>query len=373
MELGESRTILVIRVSDSRVLQIVARSLFLAIVIVTLPMLIPTIRSMSRMSESDINLLRSEALPVVFRDLADQGHLKNGDKGLVLSGRTDVEFGIFDGVESEVVKESDLPRQERIRDGVFDFVFASSLENGAFIDRVTKTGGLVVSDLTDYRSTDLFLGDFDYKIVYVRQFGSTVLGMKKVGPGKRGSSKAHFRNRRLLGSTPYARKLALKGLEDVMLEPPTEGNAKNFRYLPDLLGDDSLSGYEKRMFINVGSHDEKKHSLKWFLNNYPTKNHAFETYHLNVAAYRSRPRVSDWLIENVQEHDFVVMKAEAGAVEEMVERKAMHLVDELFLECRNQWRDGEDDTGKNTRAYWECLALYGRLIDAGVAVHQWWG
>ncbi|KAL9671461.1 hypothetical protein QQ045_009029 [Rhodiola kirilowii] len=345
-----SRAVLVIKVSDSRVLQIVARSLFLAIVIVTLPMIMPTIRAVSRVTEFELNQgtngIHLEALPVVIHELADQGHLKDGDKALVLS-RGEVELGGLDGHEVEIVMEDDFVCQDKIGDNVFDFVYASSLENGAFIDRVTKSGGLLVSALTDYQSTDLFLGEFDYKIVYVRQFGSTILGMKKLSSYPKYKTPS-FKNRRLLGLTSDVKKVALKGLEDVMLEPPTQAKpkslknmSKNFKYLPDLLGD-SLRGYRRRMFINVGSQDEKKRSLKWFQKNYPTRN---------------------------QENDFVVMKAEAEVVEEMIESKAMHLIDELFLECKNQWQDS-DDKNKNKRAYWECLTLYGRLNDAGVAVHQ---
>ncbi|CAM8994116.1 unnamed protein product [Rhodiola kirilowii] len=205
--LDESRTVLVIKVSDSRVLQIVARSLFLAIVIVTLPMIMPTIRAVSRVTEFELNQgtngIHLEALPFVIHELADQGHLKDGDKALVLS-RGEVELGGLDGHEVEIVMEDDFVCQDKIGDNVFDFVYASSLENGAFIDRVTKSGGLVVSALTDYQSTDLFLGEFDYKIVYVRQFSSTILGMKKVGLGKGRSS---------LSKTPSFKKPTTFGID----------------------------------------------------------------------------------------------------------------------------------------------------------------
>ncbi|KAK9266170.1 hypothetical protein L1049_000017 [Liquidambar formosana] len=83
--------------------------------------------------------------------------------------------------------------------------------------------------------------------------------------------------------------------------------------------------------------------------------------------------ISDWLKKNVREDEYVVMKAEAELVEDMIKAKAICLVDELFLDCKNQWQDGKKKNKKSRRAYWECLALYGRLRDEGVAVHQWWG
>ncbi|VFQ90388.1 unnamed protein product [Cuscuta campestris] len=81
--------------------------------------------------------------------------------------------------------------------------------------------------------------------------------------------------------------------------------------------------------------------------------------------------MSEWLRKNVEEKDYVVMKTVAEVAEEMVKSRAIRLVDELFLECKHQGikKGGE----KSRRAYWECLALYGMLRDEGVAVHQWWG
>lgn len=80
--------------------------------------------------------------------------------------------------------------------------------------------------------------------------------------------------------------------------------------------------------------------------------------------------MSEWLRKNVREEEYVVMKAEAEVVEEMLSSKAIGLVDELFLECGIK---GKQQGRKSRRAYWECLALYGMLRDEGVAVHQWWG
>lgn len=81
--------------------------------------------------------------------------------------------------------------------------------------------------------------------------------------------------------------------------------------------------------------------------------------------------MSDWLRKNVKEPDYVVMKAEAEVVEDMIKSKAINFVDELFLECKPEGHGGRKNMSK--RAYWECLALYGKLRDEGVAVHQWWG
>ncbi|KAJ6958817.1 hypothetical protein NC653_037160 [Populus alba x Populus x berolinensis] len=49
-------------------------------------------------------------------------------------------------------------------------------------------------------------------------------------------------------------------------------------------------------------------------------------------------------MKNVREDEFVVKKArEAEVAEEMIKRKAIGLVDELFLECNTQWQKREKE------------------------------
>ncbi|QCE00710.1 uncharacterized protein LOC114194233 [Vigna unguiculata] len=181
--------------------------------------------------------------------------------------------------------------------------------------------------------------------------------------------------RKLLGYVPEAKKAALQNLEDVLLEPPRAASGKSrvylkrTKYLPDLMGD-SLEGYPRRVFIDVGQKDAESGS-DWFRKKYPTRNKNFEMYKIEAVA-EGGPQIemSEWLRKNVKEEEYVVMKAEAEVVEEMMWSKAIRLVDELFLECKPQQGSAKR---KNRRAYWECLALYGKLRDEGVAVHQWWG
>lgn len=184
-----------------------------------------------------------------------------------------------------------------------------------------------------------------------------------------------FTQRKLLGYVPEAKKAALQNLEDVLLEPPRAASGKSrvylkrTKYLPDLMGD-SLEGYPRRVFIDVGQKDDGSGS-DWFRKRYPTRNTNFEIYKIEaVAEGGPQIEISDWLRKNVKEEEYVVMKAEAEMVEEMMWSKTITLVDELFLECKPQQGSAKS---KNRRAYWECLALYGKLRDEGVAVHQWWG
>lgn len=173
----------------------------------------------------------------------------------------------------------------------------------------------------------------------------------------------------------------------MLLEPPRAASGKSrvylkrTRYLPDLM-DDTLESYPRRVFIDVGLPEKDRGSgTDWFHKNYPTRNKNFEVYKIETVAEGSSAKgvpqieMSDWLRKNVKGEEYVVMKAEAEVVEEMMRSKAIMLVDELFLECKPHSKQGSEGNNnrRSRRAYWECLALYGKLRDQGVAVHQWWG
>ncbi|KAK2983158.1 hypothetical protein RJ640_018503 [Escallonia rubra] len=371
-----TNTILIIKLP---VLRIMSRSFFLAMAILTLPSIGSFLRGSSSDPVTDSEAASLEMLPLLFRDLFDEGLLKEGHKGLIItSGIVDLvdDLRILSDNDIDLIIESDLDRQNSVADDSLDVVFTSSFKDTKFIDRVLKIGGIAVTQLGNDPS-DEFQPHLNYKIVYLRRFDSTVVAMRKVGLMDDGLVNSSQKGR-LCGVTPEAKKEALKGLEDVLLEPPRRALArlidqsKKIKFLPDLLGD-SLESYEHRIFIS----DERNGAVEWFNENYPKRDQEFETYNLEIEM-RDMERVdknvvpvaigiSDWLTKNVREDDFVVMKAEAQVVEEMIEEKTICLVDELFLECRNQWQDGN-----SKRAYWQCLTLYGRLRDDGVAVHQWW-
>ena len=187
--------------------------------------------------------------------------------------------------------------------------------------------------------------------------------------------------RKMCGYTREAKKAALQQLEDVLLEPPRAASGKSRKYfkrtrfLPDLMAD-SLESYPRRVFIDVeSSGEEEGNGAKWFTEKYPTRNTHFEMYDVKLVAEEVEEKeeigISDWLRKNVKEEEYVVMKANAEVVEDMMKSNSIGLVDELFLECKCNL--GRSRRGNNSgRAYWECLALYGQLRDEGVAVHQWW-
>nr|GFD06582.1 uncharacterized protein [Tanacetum cinerariifolium] len=149
--------------------------------------------------------------------------------------------------------------------------------------------------------------------------------------------------------------------------------SKKLRYLPDLM-EDSLEDYLRLVFIDVNG------DVGWFTKNYPTRNKNFEIYQVETTIQEmngvedetdtfTETKITDWLKGNVNKGEYVVMKAEADVVEELINNNAIELVDELFMECKHQGKKCKECK----RPYWKCLALCGQLRDVGVAVHQWWG
>ncbi|PIA46474.1 hypothetical protein AQUCO_01500190v1 [Aquilegia coerulea] len=378
---------LVITIPHSRILKVLARSVLLALIIITFPSIESFIadssmnRSLDNVEINSVNPIDSILMPLLFQDLVNEGLFKLGGKSLfVTSGDYNVENSykenrqILIDNEIDLVSELDQERQSSIADNSFDFIISSGFQASEFIDRSVKMGGIVVSQLNNDPAA--FMKPSNYKIVYIRKFDTTVVAMRKIAalPDILNSPT----KRRLFGFESDAKRAALNGLEDVILEPPRGSSAfktysRKTKYLPELTGD-TLDGYKRRVFIDVSLPGKAGGSIEWFKKNYPTRNRVFDIFNIEMVAGESAlPQigVSDWLEKNVKKEEYVVMKAEADVVEEMISSKAINLVDELFLECKHQWQRGKKNKGK--RAYWECLALYGRLRDEGVAVHQWWG
>ncbi|KAJ9166485.1 hypothetical protein P3X46_021233 [Hevea brasiliensis] len=397
---------LIIKLPHSRLLRLFARSMVLALFFVTffmfrnifgafplisLPQPVVEPETANRYSTSvDLGLL-----PLLSRDLANEGLLKTGDKAVLLSNDNgndidhddaiDISHILNGNYDIDLISVSDFDRQSTILEESLDFVITYCFPGAQeFIDRTLKVGGIAVVQLNDNPSF-LLNKPSNYKIVYLRKFQPTVMAMRKTSYSSNNNLSAQ---RKLLAYRTEARKAALKNLEDVLLEPPRAASGKSrrylkkTRYLPDLMGD-SLEGYPRRVFIDVGLPEKEGGSgTGWFAKNYPTRNLDFDMYKIETVTEVSSGKevlqveevigMSGWLRKNVKEEEYVVMKAEAEVVEEMMESKAVRLVDELFLECRPRGHGGKGNNG-GRRAYWECLALYGRLRDEGVAVHQWWG
>lgn len=368
---SNSDTLLVIKLPTSIILRILSRSLFLIMGILVLP----SIQSFIVGSSSTLNdpekfgssMVDVDLVASLFRDLAKEGLVEKGDRALILSSEFEKfvdALGLFEVSEVDLVLESDLVYKSIISDELFDCILALGSRDIEFEDRVLKTGGLLVAKLSNDPS-NAFRRLPNYKIVYVRSFNSTIVAMEKMNSS---NQLVNIEKKVHICGQSETRKAALKGLEDALLEPSPSRElaewtyySKDIKFLADLL-ENSLESYSRRIFIT--DENESDGVLRWFHHNYPKKKQHFEGI--------TTGRLTDWIKRNVKEEDFVVVKAEALLVEEMIREKTICLVDELFLECKFQWQ-GVWEWNKGKRAYWECLALFGKLREEGVSVHQWWG
>ncbi|XP_019455629.1 PREDICTED: uncharacterized protein LOC109356654 [Lupinus angustifolius] len=345
-----------------------------------------------------------QLLSLFFRDLTSEGIMKKPQeqkqKVVFLSNENDnkkgQEFKVVNDYKMDHIPLNDLAKQNSLLDNTVDYIFTSNFPAASkFIDRTLKTGGVVTVIINNNPSAEFF-NPKNYKVLYMRRFGLIGVAMKKTGPEVTSVVADETTNlaaqRKILGYATEAKKAALQNLEDVLLEPPRSASGKSrkylkrTKYLPDLMGD-SLESYPRRVFIDVGlSEKDGGSGTDWFPKNYPTRNKNFEIYKIETVtgstSEKEVPQIemSDWLRKNVKEEEYVVMKSEAEVVEEMIRSKAIMLVDELFMECKPHSitkhsgdNAKEGNITRSRRAYWECLALYGKLRDEGVAVHQWWG
>ncbi|KAJ4753275.1 Peptide upstream ORF protein [Rhynchospora pubera] len=415
-KLGENR--IMSSFSAERIVRFVARTALITMILLSFPLLHSIIFSRSGVDNS-------LELQMLLNDLRQDGLFNSDDRAVFLGDSLSL---------LPFLKKNNLIPLSRkweliVPDHSVDFIVAADGfgdDSFGFIDRILRTQGIAVFQL----SSEPVKLPGNYRTVFMKKFESTAIAVKKIAQSAPGSATERATSRRLLAvpevkkqtldeldnvvfeapiespktevpevkkqtldeldnvvfeapiespktEVPEVKKQTLDELEDVLLEPPIKSrktkNSKRIKFLPMLIGD-SLENYPRRVFIDVGP-PKRADSKCWFKKNYPKGKLDFEMVRLDVGGSEekvpgeSAQGMSDWLRVNVKKEDYVVMKAEAGAVEEMLQGKAIGLVDELFLECKNQWFKGK----KSKRAYWECLALYGRLRDEGVAVHQWWG
>lgn len=354
-EIGmNSDSVFVIKVPDSRSLRVLSRSLFLAAVLLALPTIGAIIRAASYApplleAEADSDWLKN--LPLLLHDLMEEGLITQRHKGFVLaSAELDFDAGV------DLAAGADLPAHQ-----VFDYIYAASFSGIELVGAAVRDGGLAIAPLGGDLSAELSLLR-NFKVVYLRKLdGKTVVAMRKSA-----AANSAVRQEVLCGIAPEEKESALRGLEEVYLEPPRLSKTKksSFKFLPDLMKD-PLDEYERRIFIA----DDAK-ALDWLYKNYPMRGQEFQVYKMEVERELKLQEMG------VRVEDYVVMKAEARVVEEMMREKSLCMVDELFLECRGDEDEEEREGGGarrgRRRAYWECVALYGKIRDEGIAVHQWW-
>lgn len=214
-------TVLVFNFPDSKALRVMLRSVFLAIVLLSLACIRSIVRGSSAsflnidIDDYDLGSKNFEFLNLLFQDLGNEGLIKKGDKALLVGsgniGPVIASSKFFNDNEIHLVFKSDLGQLGSIADERFDFSFVSSSLDTKFVDHVVKVGGIVVIQLIGDIS-DTYEKPSNYKLEYLRRYNSTILAMRKTALAIElidSSAK-----RQLCQWTLEAKKAALKDLED---------------------------------------------------------------------------------------------------------------------------------------------------------------
>ncbi|KAL5197475.1 hypothetical protein ABZP36_000987 [Zizania latifolia] len=357
------------RASNGRLLPFVARApALLAVILLSLASLRLALSPASAMGESDSGELY---LPVRLAELSDRGYLRHGSR-VVFLGDAGWWAPFLERHRVVVIGAGQL---QEVADQSVDLVLldGDGVELG-LINRILKVGGVAAAFRTS-ESTTLHLPD--HWVVVAHRSEAVAFAVEKTGAASTSAAMiAPVGPHRKLLAVPESKKDALAGLETVLLEPPQKQHRRIIRrlrprFLPELTGD-TLEGYRQRMFIDV-TPSSAGGAASWFRKHYPRGKHEFEIVRLNAAAAAAEG-IAEWLEGNVREEDYVVVKATAEAVEEILRNGcAVRRVDELFLDCDAAAAAAAGGESSEALPYWQCLALYGRLRDRGVAVHQWWG
>ncbi|CAL5061583.1 unnamed protein product [Urochloa decumbens] len=312
-------------------------------------------------------------LPALLAELKDRGYLRHAGRAVFLG-----DAGPF--LERSHVAPVRAAELRAIHDESVDLAVVGRGAGVDFglVDRVLKVGG-VAAVIAASRSPPQLPGNYRVSAVITprSEKNEGVFAAEKTGASTGSAAiawAAWRRHHRKLLAVPGNKEDVLDGLEGVLLEPPQKRHAiRRLRpkYLPELTGD-SLEGYRRRVFIDVAPAPGGG-AASWFRKHYPRGRHEFESVRL-TAAGEAAEGIGDWLEGNVGEEDYVVVKAGVEAAEEMLRKGAavVRRVDELFLDCGEGGRGAAGNGNLGRRPYWQCLALYGRLRDQGVAVHQWW-
>ncbi|CAL0314008.1 unnamed protein product [Lupinus luteus] len=226
-----SDILLVIKIADAHVFRTVPRFLFLAMAFFMLLFLGSILKEFSSSSVassgfgySALESINAEALNLVLHDLKEKGLVKKEDKALIMSPPHGFEGNALLNNVVDVVKDSDLETKSSLPDESYDFVFMPSFEDTKFADRVLKANSIVAFPLNANPSNADFRKPSDYKVVYLRrQHGSIIVALRKLGLANELVDSSP--KRKLLEAE--AKAVALKGIEDVLLEPPRKDLAKS--------------------------------------------------------------------------------------------------------------------------------------------------
>ncbi|CAK9309166.1 unnamed protein product [Citrullus colocynthis] len=262
-----SKTHLVIKFPNTRIVRVISYSLFFAMVILTFPCIVSILGQESGSEFFSVSdMVDSEKLNLFFRDLGHEGLAINGHKVLILSSAETkglIQIHVLDADEHKlnIVVDSDFDRSGLFSDDSFDFVLSWGLVDSDFIDRILKIGGIVAFPLNNNDPSNHFQKKPNYRPVFLNRYSSIIVAMEKTAVADQLDYASASRRRLFQFSLP-TRNAALRDIEDVQLEPPIKDVAepnklgRKIKYLPNVV--DGFLKASRRKIVTVGQDECSK-------------------------------------------------------------------------------------------------------------------
>ncbi|XP_062220376.1 uncharacterized protein LOC133919851 [Phragmites australis] len=171
----------VIRLPDPRALRVVARSVLLAVALLSLPWLRAAEAPARRRARDACGTAAAQA-ELLVRDMRREGLLAPGARAVVLGADGDCGAPAPKEDEVNTMRPVSLRRMLMIGDSSLDFLldfgfFDEEGDRFAFADRVLKYGGIIAAPIG---SLSVFSLPQNYRIIYISTFAETVVGIKKI-------------------------------------------------------------------------------------------------------------------------------------------------------------------------------------------------
>ncbi|KAL6911530.1 hypothetical protein ACP4OV_000335 [Aristida adscensionis] len=176
----------VIQLPDPRALRVLARSVLLAVALLSLPWLRATTEPPARRRAAGACAAAAARAGLLLRDLRREGLLARGARAVAIGGADggcDAHAPATEQGQDDAVRPASPRRMLMMGDSSVDFLldfgyFGEEADRFGFADRVLKSGGILAAPVDS--SLSVFRLPPNYRVVYIGQFAETYVGIKKI-------------------------------------------------------------------------------------------------------------------------------------------------------------------------------------------------
>ncbi|KAL6635173.1 hypothetical protein ACP70R_027844 [Stipagrostis hirtigluma subsp. patula] len=172
----------VIRLPDPRALRVVARSVLLAVALLSMPWL-RAAEAPARRRAADACGAAAAQAELLLRDLRREGLLVPGARAVVIGADGNCDAAALQPLQDEdnAMRPISLQRMLMMGDSSVDFLldfgyFDDEADRFGFADRVLKSGGILAAPVG---SLSVFSLPQNYRVTYIHQFAEIFVGIKK--------------------------------------------------------------------------------------------------------------------------------------------------------------------------------------------------